>query len=885
MSLRRPLRRAVLPRSPSSPAAASGRVQAAGKFFELDGRKWYLKGLTYGPFAPNRARLHLPEVAQMRADFAQMKALGANCFRVYHRPPRWVLDLALEHDLRVFVDVPWEKHRCFFEDWSAQRKARAEARRTARKLGDHPALFAISVANEFPSDVVRFYGGARVARFVDELVDTVKQQSPGCLTTFANYPSTEYLCPSAGDFLCFNVYLENEGAFSAYVDRLQHLAGARPLVLGEFGIDSLRHGEDAQVFSLESHIRTVFHHGLAGSFVFSFTDDWFTGGSQIEDWAFGLTRRDRSEKPAAAALKRSWAAVPAVLTPSTIPKVSVVVCSYNGGKTLRECLTSLSRLNYADYEVILVDDGSTDDTSSIAREFPQVRYIHQPNHGLSVARNVGARAAGGKIVAYTDSDCVADPDWLFYLVDAMQRQGVKAIGGPNLPPPSDSWTAKCVAASPGGPSHVMLDDRRAEHVPGCNMAFDRASLLELGGFDPQFRAAGDDVDICWRLLDAGFEIGYAASALVWHHRRNTVKAFLKQQRGYGRSEAMLLRKHHRRFNHLGCSQWRGIIYGEGAVGLATTRPLVFHGRYGSGLFQTIYQRQDVGVWTYFTLLEWHALALFLLALSPLLPATAVLTGMMWVLTLCAAVRSTANSPLPDAAPMRCRLLVFALHIVQPIVRSLARYRERVMSRQLPSAALAENTGQLPLKRIGFATRDAYWTSDRGLGREQFLEALESHAQQLGWGGNFHEEWEAWDVLLHGDWWNSLSVRTATEELGRRRRFTRVRTRVQSTPLARVIAWTLAAIAAVAAVQGERAVLLGCAAVAVAFVLRRLFSRRRCFAAVGVLLARAGETAGLDVVPIRAKVNSKPVNDAVVDVERVDDLEMGALALDAVGPQD
>src|SRR5207249_1369116 len=239
-------------------------------------------------------------------------------------------------------------------------------------------------------------------------------------------------------------------------------------------------------------------------------------------------------------------------------------------------LTSLTRLNYADYEVILVDDGSSDDTSTIVRDFPRVRYSHQSNHGLSVARNVGARAADGQIVAYTDSDCVADPDWLFYLVDAMQRQGVKAIGGPNLPPPSDSWTAKCVAASPGGPSHVMLDDRRAEHVPGCNMAFDRATLLELGGFDPQFRAAGDDGDICWRLLDAGLEIGYAASALVWHHRRNTVKAFLKQQRGYGRSEAMLLRKHHRHFNNLGCSQWRGIIYGEGAVGLATTRPLVFH---------------------------------------------------------------------------------------------------------------------------------------------------------------------------------------------------------------------------------------------------------------------------------------------------------------------
>src|SRR5206468_7933863 len=178
-----------------------------------------------------------------------------------------------------------------------------------------------------------------------------------------------------------------------------------------------------------------------------------------------------------------------------------------------------------------VDDGSTDDTATIAADFPHVRYIQQSNRGLSVARNVGAHAASGEIIAYIDSDCVADPDWLFYLVDAMRRQGVKAIGGPNLPPLNDSWTAKCVAASPGGPSHVMLDDRRAEHVPGCNMAFDRRRLLELGGFDEQFRVAGDDVDVCWRLLDAGLDIGYAPAALVWHHRRGTVGAYFRQQRG------------------------------------------------------------------------------------------------------------------------------------------------------------------------------------------------------------------------------------------------------------------------------------------------------------------------------------------------------------------
>jgi len=87
----------------------------------------------------------------------------------------------------------------------------------------------------------------------------------------------------------------------------------------------------------------VFHHGLAGSFVFSFTDDWFTGGQQIQDCAFGVTRTDRSEKPSADVLAKAWARAPRVRAIKT-PRVSVVVCSYNGASTLNGCLTSLSRL-------------------------------------------------------------------------------------------------------------------------------------------------------------------------------------------------------------------------------------------------------------------------------------------------------------------------------------------------------------------------------------------------------------------------------------------------------------------------------------------------------------------------------------------------------------
>ena len=113
-----------------------------------------------------------------------------------------------------------------------------------------------------------------------------------------------------------------------------------------------------------------------------------------------------------------------------------------------------------------------------------------PHGGLSAARNVGLAEASGEIVAYTDADVRVDHDWLTYLVQPLLTQDVAGAGGPNVVPHDDPWVAQCVARAPGGPTHVMLDDRIAEHVPGCNMAFRRDALLAIGGFNPCVPARG-----------------------------------------------------------------------------------------------------------------------------------------------------------------------------------------------------------------------------------------------------------------------------------------------------------------------------------------------------------------------------------------------------------
>src|SRR6185295_7287548 len=174
-----------------------------------------------------------------------------------------------------------------------------------------------------------------------------------------------------------------------------------------FGVDSMREGVDAQADLLGWMIRASFESGAAGTFVFSWTDDWFTGGSQIADWAFGLVDAQRRPKTSYAAVRTQYAA-PLPPRLEHAPRVSVVVCAYNAERTMDACLASLRTLNYPDYEVIVVNDGSSDATLAITERHkalydadpdgPRLEIISQPNRGLSVARNVGAHAATGEII-------------------------------------------------------------------------------------------------------------------------------------------------------------------------------------------------------------------------------------------------------------------------------------------------------------------------------------------------------------------------------------------------------------------------------------------------------------------------------------------------------
>lgn len=809
----------------------TNRVRRDGKFLRLGAEKFYVKGVTYGPLPPEGdGGVPFASVERTRGDFELMREMGANCVRVYHPPPRWFLDMAQEMGLKLFVDVAWPKNLTFTIDDELRAAAHAAVREAARVCGNHPATFAISVVNEIPADIVRYVGRNEIEEFIDELVGTVKAEAPDCLCTFANFPTTEYLAPRAIDLVCFNVYLHDDKVFRNYLARLQSIAGEKPLMMGEYGIDTHReHPEERQAEILGNHVRAVFDEGLVGTFIFSFTDDWHTHGFQIEDWKFGVTRRDRSRKPAFHVVKALFNLAPQ-LTTLTLPKASVVICSYNGASTVESCLRSMQRIHYTradgrpNYEIIFVDDGSKDSTQEILKRFPHVSRagvgvreddprlkngvagewpadqplllnIVQTNQGLSFARNVGMNAATGEVTIYTDSDCEADEDWLYYFCLALVRGGptMGGGGGPNLIPDEGSWIADCVGLSPGGPTHVMIDDRIAEHVPGCNMGFWTEVLKSVNGFDSQYRKAGDDVDVIWRIQQNGFVIGFSPSAQVWHYRRNSVDAYLRQQRGYGEAEALLKYKHPEHFNTLGASHWRGRIYGGEEIGVRFGRDVIYHGVFGTGLFQTLYRRPASLMAAMLMSIEWHLLYLFVIALglafSPLLWVGAV----MALVPVGLAVMAAVQSPSPRHPHPLTRVLIAYLHYRQPIARGWARYTVRLKAKYINTVARGYlRPAALPLDPLEIRTL-RYWHHQYD--RLHLLKALHQEVEQARWRHRVDSGWSfggggspssGGDLEIYGSRYVKVTIVTATEHHHGAGLLTRVRVRITMSNFSRVL---------------------------------------------------------------------------------------------------
>ncbi len=690
---------------PSS--AGTGRVRVDGKFFSTDSGRFHFRGVTYGTFRARADGALVPEPDRMRADLDAMSEAGFTVVRTYTEPPADLLDLAGQRDLRVLAGVFWPDWRYLLGASRRQaarlgRDARAEIRAAASRLAGDERVLAICLGNEVPADVVRWHGARRVASLIDQLAGAVREIDPDLLVTYGNYPSTEYLSLDSLDFVTFNVFLDRAEDLRRYVTRLHHRAGERPLVLGEIG----RHAEEgaagarAQADLLDEQLGVALERGVAGVCAFSWTDEWCVAGAAVEGWRFGLTRQDRTPGPALEVVARhNRRRVADVM--ERWPTLSVVICAYNAAGTLGECLAHTCALDYPALDIVVVDDGSTDATADIARRHHRARLLSIPHGGLSVARNEGFRAARGSIVAYLDSDAYPTPEWPYYLALGFDGRRIGGVGGPNVPPPDEPLGGQVVAQAPGGPVQVLLADDRAEHIPGCNMAFWKDVLTEVGGFDPVYTSAGDDVDLCWKVLDRGWEIGYHPAALVWHHRRVGLRAYLRQQRGYGRAEAMVQARHPDRFTPFGTARWVGRIY--------TNRPplcrqRIYRGHFGAASYQSIYgagdYRVDVAHQLGVPLAAAAVLGTPVALLSPLFALTAA-GGLVALVALGLLDVARAQPPRHLVTGRGAfRASVATHHMLQPLVRLWSRHCTVVSGAHRDGTEPAALAGPATAQRAG-----------------------------------------------------------------------------------------------------------------------------------------------------------------------------------------
>lgn len=559
-----------------------GRWQTDGKFFRVGALRERLRAVTYGPFPGGWA-------ADLEPDFARIAAAGFNALRLYELPDRRLLDAAARHGLVVCGGLKWRQTADFRQQPELYAAALAALDQHLHAVGNHPALVVVYVGNEVPADLVRWMGPAWVRQALERLIDHGRRLAPHLMFAYANYPTTEYLEPENADFTAFNIYLETPLEFKSYLKRLHHIAGDRPLVISEFGLDSRRNGLAKQAETLRWALAAAAELETAGMTVYAWSDRWWNAGAEVLDWDFGLIDRSGQSKPALAAVATQAVASVALAAKPNL-RFSVIVCTRNGRQRIGNCLTALGRLTGGPHELLVVDDGSTDGTAAwVTAQFPAVRVVRTTPQGLSAARNTGAAAATGEVFAFTDDDCEPDPEWLDRLRRVFADGRFAAVGGPNLPPRPHTWEEAVVCAAPGAPSHVMLDDEEAEHLPGCNLAVTRAAFEAIGGFDPIFLTAGDDVDFCWRLRDAGLRLGFAAGAFVWHWRRPSMRLFLRQQVGYGRAERLLLAKHPQRFSPAGGTCWAGFVYGGGPI-RATGEAVIYHGPMGLAGYQSVVTR-------------------------------------------------------------------------------------------------------------------------------------------------------------------------------------------------------------------------------------------------------------------------------------------------------
>jgi len=245
------------------------------------------------------------------------------------------------------------------------------------------------------------------------------------------------------------------------------------------------------------------------------------------------------------------------------PLISIIIPVKNASKTIQKCIDSILNLNYPEYEIIIIDDGSTDDTSSLLNNYFQsgrmknYRYIKINSSGPSKARNIGIDISNGEFVAFTDADCIIDREWLNELLKGFESydEKIAGVGGEQLSPDDDTDFCKSINDFMKKIGFITdyiktIENHKKQnfkfietnHNPTCNVIYKKEIFKKVGGFLDGLWP-GEDVELDYRIKKYGYKLLFNPKAIVYHYRPETIEKFSKMMFNYGKVQAFLVKKY------------------------------------------------------------------------------------------------------------------------------------------------------------------------------------------------------------------------------------------------------------------------------------------------------------------------------------------------------
>ena len=493
-------------------STAHRTVAAHAKFFSRSGHKFFLTATRLDGFGTT---LDLNEKLKLRRRLEDFKAAHTTGLILTEGQSQPALDVVAAAGMVALVELACEPGDLVDASRFAELVSRVAHAGNVYK--SHSGLMGYLIdcplkpdtAPESPCPLAV----KTVRRRLGTLVRILKEHAPNALVAIKHRPATLGPLLAEEDFFYCSTAEAEKCEPWPWIQSLHRLAGQRPVVI-EFAQPSSRQ---------DQAVAEAFGAGAAGVVAPS------VPAPPSRDW-LGIRMLRPAETMPFASLDSAGPP-----QPSSCPLVSVVVCVREGERTLERCLQSLSQLAYPSFEVVIVAEGGSASVSGAVAPFPQFRVIGQSNQGLGAARNAGVKAARGEIVAFVDPEFAVDPDWLTFMVRALQEGQLDACCGPACVPPETARLAACVAAA--RPS--LLSTGFGAAMARSNLVFTKDALQRVGGFERKYRGFDADVDLCRRLERTGVKLGHSPVALVWNLRSNPLRKFLSRQGSYGRVDARL----------------------------------------------------------------------------------------------------------------------------------------------------------------------------------------------------------------------------------------------------------------------------------------------------------------------------------------------------------